>query len=315
MENLHKENRIGVDVSKDKLDTYHLLSGKYENIENNVKSLTHWAKQVKINGVTMVTMEKTGGYEERARLCLVAEGVPVHIAHPMKVHYFAKQKGVFAKTDRIDAKVIAEFSVQEEVTVSPVPSATELLLKQFVARRSQLVSQITTEKCRIKPHLDKQIKHSLSRQIKGLEKEVAHIEEKMQQLIDLDTKKKAQQQRLETFQGVGSKISTALVSGLPELGTLNREEIAALVGVAPRNKDSGRKTGKRMVAGGRFEIRKLLYMAALVSIRHNKTMRLFYEKLKAKGKPSKVALVAVMRKIIITLNSMLKYETNWGAAR
>lgn len=307
-------NIIGVDVAKDKLDIHCLMTGKYAQIGNNATSIRQWLKNAKKGNITMLTVEKTGGYEELIRGLCVIHDVPVHVAHPMKVHYFAKQKGYFAKTDRIDAKILAEYTLQENVSASPVPTEADRILKELIARRTQLVQQITAEKCRLKDHLSTVIKRSIKRQVKSLENEITLIEKQIEKNIEADPEKHAKKARLETFKGVGPKVAIGLVAGLPELGTLSRSQIAGLVGVAPKNYDSGRKTGQRRIVGGRYDVRKLLYMGALAAITHNPIMKAFYAGLKARGKASKVALVAVMRKIIIALNAMVRNQTDWKAS-
>ena len=303
---------IGADVAKDKIVLHILSEDKHETIANDRASIKSYIKKLNKRKIKMVAMEKTGGYEELARSLFVEAGLPVHVGHPTKIHYFAKQKGYFAKTDRIDAKIIAEFAFQERVEATAIESVIEKTLKELTNRRTQVVQQLIGEKCRLLPHLSKETQRSIKRQIKSLEGEIKLIENKLMLLIEGDPEKKAKKERLETFKGVGSTVSTGLIAGLPELGNLNRRQIAALVGVAPKNYDSGKRRGKRHISGGRFCVRKLLYMAALASIRHNAKLKRFYDDLKARGKESKVALVAVMRKIIITLNAMLRDSKNWN---
>ncbi len=196
---------------------------------------------------------------------------------------------------------------------SPVPTKAEKILKELITRRIQLIQQMTAEKCRLKDHLATEIKRSISRHVKSLANEIILIEKQIEKNIQADPEKCVKKIRLETFKVVGSKVAAGLVAGMPELGNLSRSQIAGLIGVAPKNYDSGRKTGQRRIVGGRAELRKLLYMAALSAIRHNPIMKAFYSVLKAKGKASKVALVAVMRKIIITLNAMIRDQMDWQA--
>jgi len=309
--NPQSPNVIGVDVAKNKLDIHCLMTGEHSLIENNASSIKQWLKQVVKTNIVMMIVEKTGGYEELIRSLCVAHEVPIHVAHPAKVHYFAKQKGYFAKTDRIDAKILAEYAHQESVSASPIPTESERALKELLARRIQLVQQLTAEKCRIKEHLTPQIKRSLKRQVKSLENEIILIEKAIEKYIEADPEKQTKKKRLETFKGVGAKVAIGLVAGLPELGTLSRSQIAGLVGVAPKNYDSGGQRGQRRIVGGRYDVRKLLYMGALSAITYNPIMKAFYVGLKARGKVSKVALVAVMRKMIIALNAMLRDQTDW----
>ena len=303
---------IGVDVSKDKLDIYGLNTNKVINIANNEKDIKKFIKSLEVKpDNSLFVMESTGGYEKLLRKLLNSTGYQVHIAHPLRVHYFAKQKGYFAKTDSIDARAIKQYGEQENVQPTLAETKEAVELKELSSRRAQLIDLLTIEKCRIKPHQTKGINKSLKRHVTYLETEIALLDEKISKLIESDdtlTKKAA---RIQTVKGIGKKTANMLVSMLPELGLLNRAEIACLCGVAPKNKDSGIKTGKRHIFGGRGHVRKALYMVAVCASTHNPTMAQYYQKLKGKGKESKVALIAVMRKIVITLNAMIRDEKDF----
>jgi transposase len=307
---------VGVDVSKDKLDTYFLENTKIDCFENNqhgFKQFVNILKQIKFSG--LLVLEATGGYEKLCHRYLDKAGFSVHIAHPKRVHHFIKQKGYFCKTDKIDAKAIAEYGDQEclEPTVLKDKAAQER--QDLSSRGSQLIALLIAEKCCLKDHLSTSVKRSVKRIVKQLEKEIAYIEELLRKSIASSEELQKKAEHLGTFKGVGPKTIAVLLSTLPELGYLNRSEIACLCGLAPRNRDSGRKTGKRSVSGGRPHIRKILYMASLSAIRHNPEMKAVYDRLKQKGKASKVCLTAVMRKIIITLNAMLRDNKPWQGAR
>jgi len=303
---------IGIDVSKDKLDLYFLSEGRYSHWENTPKGINAGIRELKRMGFSgLIVMEATGGYERLCHQSLSKAGYAVHVAHPMRVHHFIKQKGYYAKTDGIDTKALAEYGQQPDIKASPVRDKHALERADLSSRRSQLVEQLSTEKCRMKSHLSSVVKRSLKRNIKTLEAEINHIEQALEKNIALNERIKMQAELLMTFKGVGKTTANILLSELPELGQLNRREIACLSGLAPRNCDSGRKQGKRMIRGGRGYVRKILYMSALTSIVHNPTMRAFYRRLKETGKESKVCLTAVMRKIIITLNAMLRDGKPW----
>ena len=311
---------MGIDVSKDKLDICYDHNGMPCSvvIENTSQSIHRFLKNLSTKGgglPSWVVMEYTGGYEKLAHKLFLQADLRVHLAHPLRVHYFAKQKGYFAKTDKIDAQILREYGFDNEVKPSAALAVVDEELKELATRRGQLVAQLTAEKYRFKPHLTAVMKRSIQRLMKWLEKEIAQVEDEINKRIEQDATKKGIQQRLATFKGVGNTLANGLICALPELGALNRAEIACLVGVAPRNKDSGTARGRRMISGGRFYIRKLLYMAALVAIRYNTRMKDYYQCLKARGKESKVALTAVMRKIIITLNAMLKNQQDWNENR
>lgn len=310
--NTHPVFIIGIDVAKDKLDICILPDKKHYVIANQKKAINGFIRKTKQKGeIGLVVMEHTGGYEQLAHQVFVEADCAVHVAHPKRVHAFGQQKGYFAKTDHIDGHMLAEFGQQEKPAPSPVMSESEKALKELSCRRGQLVQLLIEERCRLKTHLSKEIQRSIKRTLKLLEREIALIDRDIKKYIDSSETMQETAQRLQTFKGVGPNVARGFICTVPELGSLSRAQIACLVGVAPRNKDSGKKKGVRRISGGRSHIRKLLYMSALVSIRHNDVMRAFYERLKEKGKHSKVALVAVMRKILITLNSMIKNGKDW----
>lgn len=305
---------IGVDVAKDKLDIFmqgYTKSQMIKNKSNTIKTFIRELKQDKFDG--FIVLESTGGYEKLAYKLFNEANIDVHIAHPNRVSYFAKQKGFFAKTDSIDSKILMQFGEQEEIQPTKKYNKNDELKKELSSRRAQLIDQITIEKCRLKEHLDLFIKKSIKRTINSLEKELKIIDDKISKIIDEDEETSTKSKLLQTFKGVGKVTASTLICLMPELGSLNRAQIACLCGVAPKNKDSGSKIGKRMIGGGRFYVRKILYMAALSAIRFNTDMKIYYTRLKEQGKASKLALTAVMRKIIITLNAMVRDGVQWNA--
>lgn len=303
---------IGMDVSKDKLDIFTFGSKKSQIIKNNEKSIKKFISLLKKdNFYGLVVMESTGGYEKLAHKILCEAGINVHVAHANKIFHFKNQKGYFGKTDNIDAEVLMKYGEQEEITATEKYDKNEEVKKELSSRRTQIMDQIVVEKCRLKEHLSTFIKKSIQRTIKLLKNELALIDKEISKIINSDSTTSKKSQLLQTFKGVGNVVSATLICLLPELGALNRAQIACLCGVAPKNNDSGTKTGKRKVVGGRFYVRKVLYMSALTSVRSNHDMKIYYRQLKAKGKASKVALTAVMRKIIITLNAMLRDSLPW----
>lgn len=307
---------VGVDVAKAKLDIFCQENGEYTTIENKEKAICAFIKKLKEEQVMyQVVMEYTGGYEQLAHKLFSKAGCLVYLADPLRAHYFAKQKGYLGKTDKIDAKMLAEYGEQEDLKVSVPLSAENQALKELATRRGQLVDQLTKEKFRFKSHLSAVTKRSLKRTIKWIEKEVSLVDKELDKLIEKNPEQASIKKRLMTFKGVGVRCATMLVCALPELGKLNRAQIASLVGVAPKNNDSGTKKGRRIICGGRFHVRKMLYMSALVAMRHNKHMKEMYTRLKAAGKHSKVALTAIMRKIIITLNAMIRDQKDWCEGR
>lgn len=302
---------IGIDVSKDKLDIWSIPSNKHELILNTEEAILNWISTIDQKCVQNIVLEPTGGYEKKIVRLLLSSKFPVHIGHPSRFYHFGKSKGLFAKTDKIDARMLAMFGEQEKPEVNAEQIEKRHIFKELAARQQQLKDLLTIEKMRNKDHLCVATKKSLEDSIEHLEKGIKEIEAALEKEITQSKENNEKVILLESFKGVGKRTAHLLLALLPELGSLNRAEIAALVGVAPKNKDSGQKRGHRFIQGGRFYIRKILYMTALVAIRHNPKMKTYYEKLRSKEKAAKVALVAIMRKTIITLNAMLRDSQQW----
>lgn len=304
---------VGIDVSKDKLDVYVLPSKKHYVIKNTRTSVQSFFKnKVCMDSIELVVFEATGGYEKLLHEFLLNQSMPHHKAHPLRARRFAESKGYFAKTDRIDAMGLAYYGEQIEIKAGTPITVNILKIQEYSARKTQLKDMLAREVQRLKvTYLDKQMIRSLKRHIKQLEQELQLINEKLAALVKADDELSAKHQLLQTAKGVGAEVATILVTDLPELGKLNREQISRLVGVAPQTKDSGKRQGYRPISQGRFYVRKALYMSALVATRHDPKMKRIYQNLLAKGKLKKVALVAIMRKMIITLNAMCKNNTRW----
>ena len=305
---------LGVDVSKDKLDITVLPGFKHYQIKNTKTSIKSFMKNnLKITEeIKLVVFEATGGYEKLLQSYLIESKSPYHKAHPSRVHSFAECKGYYAKTDRIDSKILALYGEQNEIQPNDDSDENQLKIKEISSRRNQLKDMIAHEKQRLNhTYLGKQILRSIKRNIKQLERELELISKELEKQISADKVLNETLALLQTVKGVGKEVAMALVTDLPELGKVNREEISALVGVAPQTKDSGKKQAYRATSRGRFHVRRILYMAALVASRYNPRMKKFYNKLLEKGKLKKVAIVAVMRKMIIMMNSMVKNGTSW----
>jgi len=263
----------------------------------------------------MVVMEATGGYETRLVNQLALHDVKAAVVNPRRVRDFAKGIGVDAKTDPIDAKVLSRYGD----VVSPKPMATKSAHEQkhgaLVARRNQLLELISQENNRLKQSWDEDAKESIRDVLKVLKKQLKSIDSQLAKMLKADSGNQRTIEILQSAKGVGPVMISTLIAELPELGSLNRAEVAKLVGVAPINRDSGKKSGKRFIGGGRGQVRRVLYMATLVAIRHNPTIKSFYQRLKSKGKESKVAIVACMRKFITILNLMVKTDQLWQNKR
>ena len=308
---------IGIDVSKDKLDIYILSMNKYHKIKNTKAGITSFFKN-KLNSseMTLVVFESTGSYGKTLQLYLMSQHIPFHRAHPSRVRKFAEGKGYFAKTDRIDAHVLARYGEQPEIKPNDKRNKKQLEIQEYSSRRTQLKNLITSEKQRLKhTYFCPDILRSIKRNIKQLERELDIVSDKLTTLINADDVLREKRDLLKTTKGIGPEVALLLVTDLPELGHLSREEIAHLVGVAPQTQDSGKKQGYRSISRGRFYVRKALYMSALVAVRFNPRMKKIYDRLLARGKLKKVALVAVMRKMIIMLNTMLKNQAVWQPDR
>lgn len=309
---------VGIDVSKDKLDIKILPINKYFQIKNNKNSIISFIKNKlqKLGRVELVVFESTGGYEKILMLSLINLGVPFHRAHPNRVYHFAKGKGYFAKTDKIDADMLARYGQQEEMVSDESNTLERLKRQELSSRRNQIKEMITMERNRLHSvYLDTQIRRSIKRQIKNLEKELLMLSKLLQESIAKEKSCEEKLKLLQSIPGVGPEVSMTIVADLPELGKLSREQISNLVGVAPQTKDSGKKQGYRTISKGRHEVRRALYMSALVGMRYNRELKDKYNALVGRGKKPKVALVALMRKLIITMNAMLRDNKAWALNR
>lgn len=303
---------IGVDVSKDKLDIHILSTNESITIKNDTWSINAFIKKLKKSHENLlIVMEYTGGLEKWMLESCNKQEVLVHIANPSRVYHFAKQKGYFAKTDKQDAVIIARYGEQEDVGENCGYYISNMPLRELNNRRAIIVADLRDEKCRLTRPVTAQVQRSIKRKIKYLENEKKLLDQEINKIIEQCPEKSAQVKRLQTCKGIGPTIAQGLVCLLPELGSLSRREVAAIIGVAPQNNDSGRKHGKRRIVGGRFNARRLLYMGALVASKFNPSAAKLYKRLINNGKPAKVALVAVMRKLIITLNAMIREGKNW----
>lgn len=301
---------VGIDVSKRWLDIAVHGTEIAWRVGNDDKGMTNLIKRLKQIGSTLIVLEATGGYEMQLVANLVHAQLPVVITNPRKVRAFARSTGKLAKTDKLDAKLLAHFAAAIRPAVRPMPSEKEEQLTGLLVRRRQLVDMLTVEKNRlhtVRPALRDDIREHIA----WLQAKLAKLDEEIDQFLKKSSLWIEKDAILRSTPGVGRVTSCTLLAMLPELGTLNRQEIAALVGVAPVNKDSGRKQGKRRVYGGRATVRSVLYMAALAAKRYNPRIKKFYDDLLRRGKEKKVALTACMRKLLVILNAMIRTNQNW----
>ena len=265
-----------------------------------------------LNGMSPVFMvfDATGGLELSFWEALTEAGVEAAPINPRQIRDFAQAKGKLAKTDEIDAGVIADFGQAMQPHSQAFPSTQEI--KEMMSRRSQLVEMITAEKNRLRWARSSRIQEDIQLHITWLEHQLDDVDKNLKHAINTDPAMREKSKLLQSTPGVGPTVSASLLTQVPELGTLNRHQIAALVGVTPLNRDSGKMRGKRAVWGGRSRVRSALYMATLVAAQHNPVISAFYQRLINEGKPAKVALAACMRKLLVILNAMLKNKTSWN---
>lgn len=302
---------LGVDVSKARLDCQLLPAGESFGVDNAPQGRKQLLERLAAKPQTLVVVEATGGYERALVADLAAANVRVAVVNPRRVRDFAKALGVEAKTDRIDATVLARFGQRLNPQPTPAASAQHGELQQLVGRRRQLLELRTAEINHLEQTTVKAARKSINQVVALLDRQIAALEKAVAQLLASDDDWRAKADLLQSTPGVGPITAATLVADLPELGRLNRQEIAALVGVAPFNCDSGRFRGARAIRGGRVDVRNVLYMAALAAVRHNAPIKAFYTRLMAAGKTFKTALVACVRKLLVTLNSMVKTQTPW----
>lgn len=307
---------LGVDVSKDNLDIAFLPKKTHQRIKNDPASIHRFFTQLKNKGsiIELVVFEATGSYHKWLLRCLIDNHIPAHQVHSSQLHYYAKAKGRLAKTDRLDAMTLAEYGAQEEVQPQKLSSLEQLKIQELAARRRQLKNMLMQENNRLGCYyLDKSIERSIRTHIARLKKAIVKLSEEITLAIKASKAASRTYDLLITAKGIGPEVAMTLVSDLPELGQVERGAISALVGVAPKTRDSGKKSSYRRICYGRAQVRKVLYMASLVAAQHNPAMKRFYEELVARGKPKKVALVAVMRKLLIVLNAMVRDNLTWSA--
>ncbi len=271
------------------------------------------ASFVGIDVSKQIVLEATGGWEVALAGALATAGLPVAVVNPRQVRDFARSTGTLAKTDRLDAQLLAQFADAVRPEPRPLPDAQAQELTALLQRRRQLVEMLTAEKNRL-TFAARRIRPQLQAHIEWLHKQLAQFDDDLRQLVRASPLWREKDDLLRSAPGVGPVLSTTLLAALPELGRLTRQQIAALVGVAPLNRDSGTLRGRRTVWGGRAHVRAVLYMSTLVATRHNPVVAAFYRRLRAAGKAPKLALTACMRKLLTILNAMLKHHTRWAPA-
>lgn len=304
---------VGIDVSKDKLDVHVLPQGESFSVPRNAKGVEELVGRFRSYEPAVIAVEATGGFESVVAAGLAAEALPVVVVNPAQVRAFARSLGQRAKTDPIDACVIARFVEATKPPIRPLPDEETRLLSDLVTRRAQIIQMIVAEKQREKRVTNRHLHKSIARLIKALEKEINAVDEEIDGMMRGSPIWREKEDLLESVPGVGDITTRTLLADLPELGTLDRRRIASLVGYAPFTRQSGQWRGKSFIAGGRSHVRSVLFMAAMTARRCNPILKAFYERLIAKGKPKMVAMVAIARKLLTILNAIIRDKKPWQA--
>ena len=304
--------KIGVDVSKKtldiELDEKHIFS-----IDNNEKAFFDFLKILNepLDSIHFV-LEATGGYERKFANFLLSQSIAVSVVNPKRVRDYAKALGILAKTDKIDAGVIRQFAGVAELVLLKKKSKSDERLTSLIKRRKQLLKHQSTEKQYLETTTDKDVRLSIQDFLDSLAEQIESLDRTIQALMETDKAYNTRKQLIVDVKGIGERTASTILVQLPELGQLSNKQISALAGVAPFCNDSGERKGKKMIWGGRKEVRTALYMPMLCAIQHNKMIKAFYDRLIAKGKIRKVAVIACMRKLLTILNAMLKNNTPWN---
>jgi transposase len=305
---------VGIDVSKNRLDVAVRPGGEAFVVERNAAGLERLVARLTELSPHIVALEATGGFETVVAAALAAAGLPVVIINPAQIRDFAKAIGQRAKTDPIDAAVIAHFAEATKPVPRPLPDQATRLLGDLVARRRQIIEMIVAERQREKRITIQRLKKSITRLLKALEKELASVDIDIDDAVRGSPAWREKEDLLASVPGVGPTIARTLIAELPELGQLGRKEIAALAGLAPFTRQSGQWRGRSFIGGGRIAVRSALFMGALVAKKHNPVLKGFFDRLIAVGKPKMVAIIAVARKLLTILNAILRDSRPWQIA-
>jgi transposase len=305
---------VGIDVAKERLDVHLQPGGETFTVARNDQGLADLVRRLQPLGVALIALEATGGYEVVVAATLAAAALPVAVVNPRQIRDFARATGRLAKTDTLDAHTIAVFAATVRPAARPVADAQARLLGELVARRRQLVDMLVAEQNRRRLVEEPVLRRRVEAHIRWLEHAVRELDGDIDTTVRSSSIWRATDDLLGSVPGVGPITAHTLIAELPELGRLDRRKIAALVGVAPINRDSGSLRGRRMIAGGRAPVRHVLYMATLSAIRHNAVIAAFYLRLVTAGRPGKLALTAAMRKLLVILNAILRDQRPWQPA-
>ncbi len=305
---------VGIDVSKDRLDVALLPAGESLAVGRDGAGLEELAAKLRRAAPALVVLEATGGYEQVVSASLAAAGLPVCVVNPRQIRDFARATGKLAKTDRLDALAIARFAQAVRPEPRPLPDAQAQALGELVGRRRQVVEMIGMESNRARQARGKTVKRSIARVSAALQAQLTAIEAELDETIRGTPIWREREELLKSVPGIGDATARVLLAELPELGQLDRHQVAALAGLAPFNRDSGTWRGERHIQGGRASLRAALYMPTLVATRHNPVLRGMYRRLCDAGKKPKVAIVACMRKLLVILNAIIRDQRPWQHA-
>lgn len=306
---------LGLDVAKATVELASEPAGVQGRFATDAAGLAALVATVQGAGaITLAVVEATGGYEAPVAAALATAGVPVAVVNPRQVRHFAQAVGQLAKTDRLDARLLARFAARVQPEPRPLPDAATAALEELLARRRQLLEMLHAERQRLPRARGREVRRHLRAHIRWLEHSLLDTDATLERTIQASPLWRVQEELLRSVPGVGPQLARTLLGLVPELGQLDRHAIAALVGVAPVARDSGTQRGRRTCWGGRRAVRPVLYMAALTASRYHPRLRVFYQRLRAAGKPAKVALTAVARKLLVLLNAVLRDQRRWEPA-
>ncbi len=313
MAELTTQTNVGIDVSKDWLDVVVIPSGETWRTENEEEAIRELIKKLEQLKPERIVLEATGGYEQTAAVQIYLAGLPLCRINPRRVRYFARSLGQLAKTDKLDAKVLALFGERVQPPLTRISTEEEQVLSALITRRKQISDFLVAERNRLNT-APKKLLASLNEHIIWLKNQLKQLDREIDDFVNTNPDFKEKSDLLLEVQGVGKKTAAKLIADVPELGNCDRKQIAALVGVAPYNRDSGTKTAQRSIRGGRPDVRSILYMATLTATRRNPVIREMYQRLLKSGKKKKVAIVACMRKLLTILNAIIRDHSHWNLA-
>jgi transposase len=305
---------VGIDVSKDRLDVHVRPTGEAFAVARDGKGLAELIERLMAAPPSLVVVEATGGFEVTVAATVAGAGLPLAVVNPRQIRSYAKAIGRLAKTDAIDAEVIARFAEAVKPEARPLPSEEAQAFAEMVARRRQLIEMIVAETNRRRHLTQPRLLKSINRHLEALQKALIELDTDIDDEIRGSPVWREKEDLLVSVPGIGNTIARTLIADLPELGSLTHRKIAALAGLAPMNRDSGSKRGKRYITGGRHNVRSALYMAALTASRCNPSISCFYKRLRAAGKPAKLALAAAAHKLLTIINAMLRDKKSWQSA-